>query len=158
MQRTLRTLAARAAARVLHGLPTQVFELRSGWEAAFRLLQSGRNIGKVVVRVDPFEQRGGSGPDSAASNATTGGVQLLTGGTGGLGLLTARWLAQRGAPAVVLASRGGTLARGAAAEWAGLRASGAAVHISRCDAADESETRRLLASVAADGLGPLSGV
>ena len=63
--------------------------------------------------------------------------QVLTGGTGGLGLLTARWLAEsRGAPALVLASRSGALARGGAAEWALLGASGAAVRIARCDAAD----------------------
>jgi len=74
------------------------------------------------------------------------GGQLLTGGTGGLGLLTARWLAEsRGAPALVLASRSGALARGGGAEWALLGASGAAVRIARCDAADPAAVRRLLA-------------
>ena len=43
---------------------------------------------------------------------------LVTGGTGGLGLLTARWLAQGGAHALVLASRSGAVARDTAAEWA----------------------------------------
>ena len=141
MQRVLQRLSQRAAAGVLHGLPTQTFDLAREWEAAFRLLQSGRNIGKVVVRVASTERD----PRPAAV-----GVQLLTGGTGGLGLLTARWLARRGAPAVVLASRGGVLARGAASEWAQLRASGAAVHLARCDVADASEVRRLLAALAAD--------
>ena len=37
-------------------------------------------------------------------------VELLTGGTGGLGLLTARWLAQHGANGLLLASRSGLLA------------------------------------------------
>ena len=74
------------------------------------------------------------------------GDQLLTGGTGGLGLLTARWLAaSRGAAALVLASRSGALARGGTAEWALLGASGAAVRIARCDAADPAAVRRLLA-------------
>ena len=71
---------------------------------------------------------------------------MLTGGTGGLGLLTARWLAEsRGASALVLASRSGALARGGGAEWALLGASGADVRIARCDAADPAAVRRLLA-------------
>ena len=156
MQAMQARLVQRAAAGVLHGLPTQTFDLRTHLEAAFRLLQSGKNIGKVVVRV-------------ASSNpaALVSGTQLLTGGTGGLGLLTARWLAQRGAPTVVLASRGGVLARGAAAEWAQLRAGGATIHLARCDVTEPSHLRRLLvqagrelhgvwhaAGVLADGLLP----
>ena len=89
-----------------------------------------------------------------------GGGQLVTGGTGGLGLLTARWLAEsRGASALVLASRSGALARGAAAEWALLGASGAAVRIARCDAADPAAVRRLLAwSAGAAAVARLCGV
>eukprot|EP00964_Phaeocystis_antarctica_P090608 scaffold57989_cov63-Phaeocystis_antarctica.AAC.1 len=49
MQRVLQRLSRRAAAGVLHGLPTQTFDLARGWEAAFRLLQSGGNFGKVVL-------------------------------------------------------------------------------------------------------------
>ena len=84
---------------------------------------------------------------------------MLTGGTGGLGLLTARWLAEsRGASALVLASRSGALARGGAAEWALLGASGADVRIARCDVADPAAVRRLLA-LPASAAGPrLCGV
>ena len=67
-------------------------------------------------------------------------------------MLTARWLAaSRGASALLLASRSGALARGGAAEWALLGASGAAVRIARCDAADPSAARRLLAALASGG-------
>ena len=51
---------------------------------------------------------------------------------------------------------GGALARGTAAEWALLGASGAAVRIARCDAADPAAVRRLLASTA--GAAQLRGV
>ena len=50
------------------------------------------------------------------------GSHILTGGTGGLGLLTGRWLAQRGVECLALASRSGVLARGAAAEWQAVQA------------------------------------
>ena len=66
-------------------------------ELAFRTLQSGLNIGKVVVRI--------------ARRSHASGAHFVTGGTGGLGLLTARWLAQRGARSLALASRSGALAR-----------------------------------------------
>ena len=84
--------------------------------------------------------------EAEGSGPKAGSGQLLTGGTGGLGLLTARWLAEsRGASALVLVSRSGALARGGAAEWALLGASGAAVRIARCDAANPAAVRWLLA-------------
>ena len=97
-----------------------------------------------------------TGEGATVGQAASCGSQLLTGGTGGLGLLTARWLARRGATHVVLASRSGALARGSAAEWALLGASGVAVRIARCDAADPAAVRRLLASAA--GAAQLRGV
>ena len=97
--------------------------------------------------------------ERADSEVITGGGQVLTGGTGGLGLLTARWLAEtRGASALVLASRSGALARGAGAEWALLGASGADVRIARCDAGDPAAVRRLLAWPASGALPRLCGV
>ena len=145
MQGVLGELSRRLGYGAVQPLPLQAFDLEQQWEAAFRLLQSGGNFGKVVIRI------------SAPAGEASAGGQLLTGGTGGLGLLTARWLAaSRGAPALVLASRSGALARGAAAEWALLDASGAAVRIARCDAADPVAVRRLLAS--AEGAARLRGV
>ena len=75
----LRLLASRAAARVVSGLPLHGFDLDRSLEAAFRLLQSGGSTGKVVVRVvsPPRGPRAGGGA-----------AQLLTGGTGSLGVLT----------------------------------------------------------------------
>ena len=99
--------------------------------------------------------------EAEGSVPRAGSGQLLTGGTGGLGLLTARWLAEsHGASALVLASRSGALARGGAAEWALLGASGAAVRIARCDTADPAAVRRLLASTAgtAEAAAQLRGV
>ena len=42
--------------------------------------------------------------------------QIVTGGTGGLGLLTARWLAQHSAQLVTIASRSGALMADMAAD------------------------------------------
>ena len=55
--------------------------------------------------------------------AAARGGHIVTGGTSGLGLLTGRWLAQRGACRLVLASRSGVLIRAAMAEeWEALQA------------------------------------
>ena len=81
---------------------------------------------------------------------------VVTGGTGGLGLLTSRWLAQHGASALMIASRSGALARGMSDEWAQLRASGAAALLARCDTAEAAHVRRLVAL--AMGSAPLKGV
>ena len=73
-----------------------------------------------------------------------GSTQLLTGGTGSLGLVAARWLAQHGARAVVLASRGG----GVSVPWAAEQGAACAVLAARCDSGEPADVRRLLPSIA----------
>ena len=84
-------------------------------------------------------------------------VHLVTGGTGGLGLLTARWLAQGNpARALALASRGGAVARDSADEWAGVLATDVATLVQRCDTAEGSHLEQLVAHVR--GTAPTMGV
>ena len=74
------------------------------------------------------------------------GDHILLGGTGGLGMLTARWLAQRGASRLLLASRQGTLGRGADEDWRQLMGQSADVSgaIVRCCAGEQTDMQRLL--------------
>ncbi|MEW9534580.1 type I polyketide synthase [Microbispora sp. NPDC049125] len=74
------------------------------------------------------------------------GTVLVTGGTGALGAHVARWLAQNGAEHLVLTSRRGLEAPGAAELESELVALGARVTIAACDVAD----REALAALAAD--------
>ena len=142
MRRALALLYSRAAARVLHGLPLRRFVLERA-VAAFRCLQSGRSVGKVVVCV----AAGGGGAPACAGSA-----ELLSGGTGSLGLLTARWLAQCGAGVVVLASRSG-VADGRVV----CSAPSCAAWLARCDIGEPCDVRRLLlvASGAAGARAPV---
>ncbi|MBO2456942.1 type I polyketide synthase [Actinomadura violacea] len=85
------------------------------------------------------------------------GSVLVTGGSGAIGGHVARWLAGRGAPRLVLASRSGAAAPGAAALAAELAGRGSTVEMVSCDIAQRAQAAGLLDRIAADGP-PLVGV
>ncbi|MBV7672793.1 SDR family NAD(P)-dependent oxidoreductase [Streptomyces halstedii] len=84
------------------------------------------------------------------------GTVLVTGGTGGVGSHTARWLAGQGAERLLLVSRRGADAPGADALRAELTALGAEVDLAACDVADPAALAALLAGIPARH--PLSAV
>ena len=140
MNRVLADLCSRAERRAVPMLPLRSFAMESQAETALRLLQSGLNIGKVVLRV-------------ASTLAAVRGVHLVSGGTGGLGLLTARWLVRRGVRSLTLASRGRMASQGAlSAELRELRATDTAVRVGSCKMAEVADVRQLVQPVVADGL------
>ena len=131
MHEVLALLSARAKMSTVESLPLRSFDMEREFELAFRTLQSGLNTGKIVVRVAPHF-------------TVLSGVQLITGGTSGLGLLTGRWLVQRGARALILASRSGlmqNLPGGALAEWEALQEQSSLTLVERCDAAEVHQIR-----------------
>nr|WP_277750823.1 type I polyketide synthase [Nonomuraea polychroma] len=84
------------------------------------------------------------------------GTVLITGGTGGIGAQVARWFAGNGAEHLLLASRRGPDAPGAAELEAELTALGSKVSIVACDLASRAEVERMLACVPQDT--PLTAV
>ncbi|WP_018568363.1 type I polyketide synthase [Streptomyces sp. PsTaAH-124] len=98
----------------------------------------------------------GAGPDTAAAPDPEGTV-LVTGGTGGLGALIARRLVTgHGVRRLLLTSRRGTDAPGAAELTAELEQLGAEVTVAACDVGDRAALARVLAAVPAAH--PLTGV
>ncbi|MEU8784990.1 type I polyketide synthase [Streptomyces sp. NPDC048637] len=118
---------------VLRPLPLTAWDVRKAPEA-FRYLSQAKNVGKVVLTMPvPLDAEG---------------TVLVTGGTGGLGALVARHLvAEHGVRHLVLSSRRGPQAPGAAALRDELAALGAEVTVAACDTADREALRGLLGSV-----------
>ncbi|WP_037347443.1 type I polyketide synthase, partial [Sciscionella sediminilitoris] len=85
------------------------------------------------------------------------GTVLVTGGTGALGGHLARWLAEGGAEHLVLTSRRGPDAPGAAALARELESRGVRVTVAACDVADRDSLGALLAEIDAGPL-PLRAV
>lgn len=77
----------------------------------------------------------------------TSGTALITGGTGGLGAHVARWLVGRGAEHLVLTSRRGPDAPGAAELREELEAMGVEVTIAACDVADREALSSLVSGL-----------
>ncbi|MBP8539792.1 type I polyketide synthase, partial [Streptomyces sp. MK37H] len=96
-------------------------------------------------------------PQASPGGRGSGGTVLVTGGTGALGAVVARHLvAVRGVRSLVLASRSGPEAIGAAELEAELVKAGARIRIVACDVADRGEVAGLLDAVPQDA--PLSAV
>jgi acyl transferase domain-containing protein/NADPH:quinone reductase-like Zn-dependent oxidoreductase len=140
---TLAELAGLADSGALTPPPIAAWDVRQA-PAALRLLDRARQAGDKLVLTFPAP------PDPE-------GTVLVTGGTGALGALAARRLVQRhGIKHLVLASRRGPRAPGAAELVGELRELGAEAKVVACDAADPGALDALLAAIPAEH--PLTGV
>ncbi len=141
IQQMLDELAGLFGDDVLQPLPVTRFDVRRA-PAALRYLSQARHVGKVVMSM----------PD-----AWVAGTVLITGATGMAGSALARHVvARHGARNLVLVSRRGLDAPGAAELVTELSAVGAQVKVVACDAADREALAKVLADIPVQR--PLSGV
>lgn len=139
---------------VLNPLPHRVFDGAAAVDA-FRLMQQSGHVGKILIRPPaPESVRRVSSPPFRALGSKT---HLVTGGLGGFGAEAARWLVDRGARHLVLASRRGSEAPDAAALVADLRRRGAEIRVEACDVSDHTSLAALIDRIDA-GMPPLGGI
>ncbi|WP_143265341.1 type I polyketide synthase, partial [Amycolatopsis lexingtonensis] len=117
--------------------------------AAERLIAVlGGDEDQVSIRASGvFGRRLVPAPAGGAPNWRWRGTVLVTGGTGALGARVARWAAANGAERLVLTSRRGPDAPGAAELAAELTAAGTATTVEACDVADRDAVAALLARI-----------
>ncbi|HTS94248.1 MAG TPA: SDR family NAD(P)-dependent oxidoreductase [Stellaceae bacterium] len=134
-------------------LPHTIFEA-SQVSDAFQIMQQAAHIGKLVVRPHPIATVRAADPDFTLDPR---GSHLVTGGLGGFGLETAKWLVDRGAKHLVLLGRRGAASAEAMAATNEFRRRGVDVLCDPCDVADADALAKVLEKMRAN-MPPLVGV
>ncbi|KAF9885237.1 hypothetical protein FE257_000597 [Aspergillus nanangensis] len=120
--------------------PIQIYGIGQ-MEKAFRLMQSGRNYGKMVIEMraeDPVMTLQKSQPNTFLS---PGATYVVAGGLGGLGQNLIQWLLGRGAKHLMILSRSGATGQEAKLLVGDLRARGVTIRCPSCDVSDKKAVR-----------------
>jgi acyl transferase domain-containing protein/NADPH:quinone reductase-like Zn-dependent oxidoreductase/NAD(P)-dependent dehydrogenase (short-subunit alcohol dehydrogenase family)/acyl carrier protein len=135
----------------LEPLHTTLFPVSAASEA-FQLMAKGGHIGKIVLNLQDETAM----VRRDASRLSPDATYLITGGLGGLGLVTAHAFVEHGARHLVLTSRG-PASEGAHQLTAGMEAKGAAITIRHADLSVDAEAGALLDEIRKT-MPPLRGI
>jgi NADPH:quinone reductase-like Zn-dependent oxidoreductase/acyl carrier protein len=149
--RLIREVLAGFEAGRLHPLPATVFPIERTVDA-FRYMAQARHIGRVVVAWDSSIKPADNDQLRIRSDA----AYLITGGTGGLGIEVAQWLAQQGARHLFLVARRAPAGHGEAA-IAELSRRGVNVRVVSADVSRPDDVAATVAEIDA-AMVPLRGV
>ncbi|NES18400.1 MAG: SDR family NAD(P)-dependent oxidoreductase [Symploca sp. SIO3E6] len=130
--------------------PLKVFPLEEVI-SAFRYMQQAKHIGKIVV-TQTTQQADATQPLSFREDAT----YLITGGMGGLGLLVARWMIDKGAQHLVLLGRR-VPDDATSKKITELEMAGAQVIVEKADVSDFESMTKVLHKIEQSNV-PLAGV
>lgn len=123
---------------------------------AFRLLQTGKHIGKVVLTTPP-DQQVKVLPRVPKAKLKADASYLTVGGVGGLGRSTAFWMASHGARNIIVLSRSAGDVQKNASLVSGLREAGCRVVALNCDVTDENDLAKELRTCKSE-FSPIRGV
>ena len=140
-----------------------VFDFCSEYIDAFQLLMKGRSIGKVVLyhgfrlfdKTNLIPSTVLSTSNSNSAMTVRNGVYIITGGLGGLGLLTAQILIRMGVTRLILVSRTGKVNRqgqGLEVQLAEIQKQpGIILRLEACDVCNESALKLFLEKIRLEG-------
>lgn len=118
-------------------------------------VRRGKIMVPRLIKVSPMAHK----TSTSASTLDVSGTVLITGGTGGLGALLSRHIASAyGAKSILLVSRSGMKAPGAAQLHDDLSSADAVVHIEACDCGDREQLATLFASISKKDLPPITAI
>jgi len=149
----LNDLAKEFASGALVPIPYTEFPMKE-LAGAMRFMAQAKHIGKIVVTNKAAVEVRATLPDRPPVRADA--TYLITGGLGGVGLLTARWLEERGARSIVLLGRSAPTVE-AEAHLKELRSTGARVEALSADVSIPADIARVLEFIRAN-LPPLRGI
>ncbi|NET69436.1 MAG: SDR family NAD(P)-dependent oxidoreductase, partial [Moorea sp. SIO1G6] len=142
---------------LLKSPPLTVFSMEEV-VSAFRYMQQAKHIGKIIVTQTGLAKTGQ--PTNTATemplNFPEDGTYLITGGLGGLGLLVARWMVDKGAKHLVLVGRSSPN-HAVVKKLAELEQAGASVVVEKADVSEFEAMGRVLSKINQSSL-PLRGV
>ena len=148
-------LAGQGIVRPVH--PVTVYPMSQA-ATAFRLLQTGKHMGKVVLSTSPDEQVKVL-PREPKAKLKADASYLIIGGVGGIGRSAAFWMASHGAKNLIVLSRSAGNVQKNASFVAGLREAGCRVVALSCDVTDKDDLARALrACESQEQLPPIRGI
>ena len=123
--------------------PLQMYGL-SQVEQAFRMMQSGRNVGKMVVEMRKDEVVKTVVESKPTYSFEPNGAYVIAGGLGGIRRSIARWMVSRGARQLVLLSRSRPRTENVFEFLRELRDQGAHIETPVCDVTDLEALKSVL--------------
>jgi NADPH:quinone reductase-like Zn-dependent oxidoreductase/SAM-dependent methyltransferase/acyl carrier protein len=138
----------------LSALPSRVFEAAEIRDA-FQLMRSSRHIGKIVVSFEEAPVRVEFTNEQMPVRSD--GTYLITGGFGGVGLATAKWLSESGARYLVLVGRSGAATEEAKKTLQDLRDMGVQVVEEESDISSPNAAAEIMERITRTAI-PLRGV
>lgn len=122
--------------------PTRTYPAREVRDA-FEEMAKSRHIGKLLIDFSGGDVDVIKKPQSAPL-CHKDGCYIVTGGTSGFGLITAKWLAEQGAGKILLVSRSGKKAAGLEETVRAVESLGSVVEILSVDVTDDKQVAVLI--------------
>lgn len=155
MGQLLQAIAQQFEDGTLKPLPVKTYAAKDT-VGAFRFMQQGKHIGKVVIKYDelPLDIRNG---DYESIQFKEDATYWIAGGLGGFGLQIARWMIDKGAKSIVLSSRRREVDASVKTTISEMIAAGARIAVLPADITKESDVQRVLDTIDNE-LPPLKGI